>query len=186
MQQAREWIESGIDACISINVSVLQLQQDSFVDGLRAAAARHCYIPGSIRLELTESLMMSNPELTLATMNLLRSEGFRLSLDDFGTGYSSLSYLSRLPFDELKIDRSFVKRVIGDPTVAAIVRAIIALGHALSIDVIAEGVETDAEASFLRDLGCDQFQGYLYGKAVPAEQFVDRWRASSRLAICPA
>lgn len=179
MRQAREWRQQGIPVCISINVSPLQFQQQDFVPGLRRLAERHGFVAGSIRLEVTENLMLTNPEATIEKMSEIHELGFLLSLDDFGTGYSNLAYLARFPFDELKIDRSFVCRLTHERTVEDIITAIIVLSHALGLQTVAEGVETDAEADALRRLGCDQIQGYLYGRPEPACDFAARMRVAS-------
>ena len=179
LRQAREWRQQGIPVCISINVSPLQFQQQDFVPGLRRLAERHEFVAGSIRLEVTENLMLTNPEATIEKMSEIHELGFLLSLDDFGTGYSNLAYLARFPFDELKIDRSFVCRLTHERTVEDIITAIIVLSHALGLQTVAEGVETDAEADALRRLGCDQIQGYLYGRPEPACDFAARMRVAS-------
>ena len=129
--------------------------------------------PASFEMELTESMVMHNVEAAIATLQGLKSLGIALSVDDFGTGYSSLSYLKDLPIDALKIDRSFV-RDIGSGSEAEdgiLAAAIISLGHALHLKVIAEGVETDAQVHFLKRHGCDQVQGFLYGEPIAPQQF---------------
>ena len=130
----------------------------------------HCD-PGKIVLELTESMMMSDAESSIALLASLKALGPSLSIDDFGTGYSSLAYLKRFPLDELKIDRSFVIGLAKDETDASIVRAIIALAHSLEFRVVAEGVETEEQLAALRRLGCDVFQGYFFSRPLPAEEF---------------
>lgn len=178
LRQAHEWRLQGVTVCVSINVSPLQFQQDDFIPGLQRAAARHEFTAGSIRIEVTENLMLSNPEAAIEKMNEIHELGFLLSLDDFGTGYSSLAYLTRFPFDELKIDQSFVRRLTLDRTVEVIVNAIVVLSHALGLQTVAEGVETEAEADHLRRLRCDQIQGYLYGRPMPADKMLARLRAT--------
>jgi EAL domain-containing protein (putative c-di-GMP-specific phosphodiesterase class I) len=127
--------------------------------------------PTRLKLELTESLLVENVEALIEKMAELKAKGVLFSLDDFGTGFSSLSYLKRLPLDQLKIDQSFVRDVLTDPNDAAIVRTIIALGHSLGLDVIAEGVETEAQRNFLAVNGCFNYQGYLFSKPVPVGDF---------------
>ena len=122
-------------------------------------------------LELTESMLLEDIEGTIANMNALREIGVRFSLDDFGTGYSSLQYLKRLPLNQLKIDQSFVHDIAVDSSDKAIVCTIIAMAHNLQLDVIAEGVETEEQRQFLLDNGCTHFQGYLFSKPVPIDQF---------------
>jgi EAL domain-containing protein (putative c-di-GMP-specific phosphodiesterase class I) len=126
--------------------------------------------PQRLELELTESQLVQDIEALIGKMGQLKAHGVRFSLDDFGTGYSSLSYLKRLPLDQLKIDRSFVHDLQGSASDTAIVRTILALGQALELRVIAEGVENQAQRDALLRLGCHYFQGYLYGAPQPAEQ----------------
>ena len=127
--------------------------------------------PCCLKLELTESVLMRDVETTLVILKQLNDMGVRLSIDDFGTGYSSFNYLRRFPLHTLKIDRSFVRDIPGHQDVAAITRAIIAMGHSLKFNVVAEGVETHPQLEYLRELGCDEYQGYLFSAAVPADQF---------------
>lgn len=133
--------------------------------------SRHDINPNLLKLELTESMLLENIEDTIATMKALNEIGVQLSLDDFGTGYSCLQYLKRLPLDQLKIDQSFVRDLVIDNSDRAIVRTIIAMAHSLYLDVIAEGVETEEQRQFLLSTGCTHYQGYLFGKPSPIEQF---------------
>ncbi len=125
--------------------------------------------PHYLELELTESVVMQDAEVSILTLTELKEMGLSLSIDDFGTGYSSLSYLKRLPIDKLKIDRSFVRDVNNDPDDAEIIRGIISMAHSLGLKVIAEGVETKAQMTFLRSKSCDYIQGYYIGYPVTAE-----------------
>jgi EAL domain-containing protein (putative c-di-GMP-specific phosphodiesterase class I) len=127
--------------------------------------------PRRLKLELTESLLAENVEDVIEKMTALRLLGINFSLDDFGTGYSSLSYLKRLPLSQLKIDQSFVRDVLTDPNDAAIARTIVLLGQSLGLAVIAEGVETEGQRQFLADIGCIAYQGYLFSRPLPIEQF---------------
>jgi len=127
--------------------------------------------PSHLELELTESAVLDNVEDTISKMRELKLLGVGFSMDDFGTGYSSLQYLKRLPLDQIKIDQSFVRDIATDPNDAAIVQTIIAMTEALGLNVIAEGVETEAQHEFLDLRGCPAFQGYLFGKPVPIDQF---------------
>lgn len=127
--------------------------------------------PALLKLELTESTVLGNVEETISTMRDLKMLGVSFSIDDFGTGYSSLQYLKRLPLDQIKIDQSFVRDIVSDPNDAAIVQAIIAMTEALGLNVIAEGVETEAQREFLDGHGCHAFQGYLFSKPVLIDQF---------------
>ena len=133
--------------------------------------------PNQVELELTESTIMQDDALTVHTLREIREMGIGLALDDFGTGYSSLSYLRRFTIDRVKIDRSFVSELPGNPDDAALSSAIIAMAHGLRLQVVAEGVETSSQALFLRTRGCDEVQGYLFGRPTPADDFVDRLRA---------
>jgi EAL domain-containing protein (putative c-di-GMP-specific phosphodiesterase class I) len=171
--QLNAWQQDALtrDLILAINVSAKQFHQAGFVAQVQAAVQRHAINPMLLKLELTESILLKNMEDTIATMNALHEIGIRFSLDDFGTGYSSLQYLKRLPLDQLKIDQSFVRDLATDSSDKAIVRAIIAMAHSLDMDVIAEGVETEEQRQFLLDTGCTHYQGYLFGKPVPIEQF---------------
>jgi EAL domain-containing protein (putative c-di-GMP-specific phosphodiesterase class I) len=128
--------------------------------------------PRHLKVELTESVLLHDVEEVIAKMTSLKARGVCFALDDFGTGYSSLSYLQRLPLDQLKIDKSFVHYMLDSQNAATIVRAIVALADSLDMDVVAEGVETEAQRQFLRECGCASYQGYLIGKPVPAEKLV--------------
>ncbi|MCW5294262.1 putative bifunctional diguanylate cyclase/phosphodiesterase [Verminephrobacter eiseniae] len=156
---------------ISVNVSARQFRQPGFVAQVLHQLKSHGADPRRLKLELTESLLLGDIEDTIARMAQLKSEGVGFALDDFGTGYSSLSYLKRLPLDQIKIDQSFVREVLADPNDAAIVRTILALAKSLDLQVVAEGVETTGQLSFLQLHGCEGFQGYLFGRPVPMEVF---------------
>jgi CheY-like chemotaxis protein len=134
-------------------------------------------------LELTESMLMDAPEKAVARMTALKRLGLRLSLDDFGTGYSSLAYLGRFPIDQMKIDRSFVKDIVTDPGAATIATSVISLAHRMRVGVVAEGVETEAQAGYLRQNGCDEIQGYLFSKPLPAEEFAELVRQGETLPM---
>ncbi len=156
---------------LAVNVSAHQFRQPAFVEQVMEVIGRTGADPHKLKLELTESLLVADVERTVDKMNALRAQGIGFSLDDFGTGYSSLSYLKRLPLDQLKIDKSFVRDVLTDPSDAAIARTILVLGHTLGLDVIAEGVETESQRDFLANNGCRAYQGYLFSRPVPAEEF---------------
>ena len=156
---------------IAVNISVRQFRQADFVEQVLKALQDSGANARRLKLELTESLLMDDVEGIIGKMTALKRHGVCFSLDDFGTGYSSLSYLKRLPLDQLKIDQSFVRDVTVDPNDAAIASTIVALAHHMGLDVIAEGVETTAQADFLVSIGCCAFQGYLYGPPVPLAQF---------------
>jgi EAL domain-containing protein (putative c-di-GMP-specific phosphodiesterase class I) len=171
--QIKAWQQTALtrNLVLAVNVSVKQFHQPDFVAQVQAAVQRHAIDPRLLKLELTESMMLENIEDTIATMNVLKKIGVRFSLDDFGTGYSSLQYLKRLPLDQLKIDRSFVRDLVSDSSDRAIVRTIIAMARSLGLDVIAEGVETEEQRQLLLSKGCAHFQGYLFSKPVPIIQF---------------
>lgn len=156
--------------CIAVNVSVRQFRHPEFVEEVVNCVRRAGIRPDRLKLELTESLLADNLESTIAKMRSLKDMGVRLSVDDFGIGYSSLSYLKRLPIDELKIDRAFVKDILSDVNDAAIAGTIIGLCQNLGLDVIAEGVETQEQRDFLARQGCRRYQGFLFCKPLPIEQ----------------
>lgn len=159
------------DLTISINVSAKQFRQIDFVGQVQAAVQRHAINPMCLKLELTESILLDHIEETVITMNALQEIGIRFSLDDFGTGYSSLQYLKRLPLYQLKIDQSFVRDIAVDSSDQAIIRTIIAMAHTLNLNVIAEGVETEEQKVLLLKNGCTYYQGYLFGKPMPIDEF---------------
>ena len=169
-RQLRAWHEGGFDDVgVAINVSAHQLLRESFADDVGEMLHRFGLRPDAIELELTESALMENVERVLGTLKALKTIGVRLTLDDFGTGYSSLNYLRRLPIDKLKIDRSFLAEVSSGSRDAAIARALIAMGHQLQLQVLAEGVENEDQLGYLRRNHCDQFQGNLLSGAVAAD-----------------
>jgi hypothetical protein len=148
-------------------VSSRQLITPDLVQEIRHVIGRNSLARGSLRLEVTESLVMENPEQATHMLELLKDAGAGLALDDFGSGYSSLSYLQRFPFDTIKIDRSLVQASAGEGPGSAIVRSVVALGHELGRKVVAEGVETAEDAAFLRSIGCELAQGFYYGEPMP-------------------
>jgi diguanylate cyclase (GGDEF)-like protein/PAS domain S-box-containing protein len=156
---------------VAVNVSALQFRQSDFAEQVLAVLARTGARADRLKLELTESLLVSNVDDVVAKMKVLKASGVGFSLDDFGTGYSSLSYLKRLPLDQLKIDQGFVRNLLLDADDAAIAKMIIALADSLDLEVIAEGVETAAQLEYLAGLGCRRFQGYLFSQALPVQSF---------------
>ena len=156
---------------MAVNVSARQFRHSGFMAEVLQTLKETGANPRRLKLELTESLLLGDIEDTIARMVQLKREGVGFALDDFGTGYSSLGYLKRLPLDQVKIDRGFVRDVLSDPNDAAIVRTILALAQSLDLDVVAEGVETAGQLGFLRLHGCEQFQGFLFGRPVPADVF---------------
>jgi len=173
-RQLAAWANRSETAEISVavNISSLQLRQPNFVETVLAVLDRTGANPHNLDLELTESMLVENVEDVIGKMTKLKSYGVRFSVDDFGTGYSSLAYLKRLPLDELKIDRSFVRDVLVDACSGTIAQTIISLSRAMGLAVIAEGVETEEQRDFLAHLGCDAFQGYLCSPPLPLENFV--------------
>jgi EAL domain-containing protein (putative c-di-GMP-specific phosphodiesterase class I) len=171
-RQVREWMDHGLKpGVVSVNLSARQFRQEGLVRTVSRVLEETRLDPSQLEFELTESMVMHNVEAAITTLQGLKSLGVGLSVDDFGTGYSSLSYLRQLPVDTLKIDRSFV-RAIGAGANAddgVIAQAVISLGHALNLRVIAEGVETDPQLRFLKQHGCDEVQGFFFGEPVPPE-----------------
>jgi diguanylate cyclase (GGDEF)-like protein len=170
--QARAWQEAGLGTLrMGVNVAPQQLARDDFPDTVRRVLETSGLDPGLLELEVTEGAIMSNTERNVAMLTTLRDLGVRLSVDDFGTGYSSLSYLQRFPLNTLKVDQSFTHNMMENADSAAIAAAVVALGHSLGLSVIAEGVETREQRARLLALGCEELQGYLFGRPLPAEEF---------------
>jgi diguanylate cyclase (GGDEF)-like protein len=168
---AWEGSEETAAITVSANISALQFRQPDFVDRVLMALDRTGANPQRLNLELTESMVVENIDEVIAKMTELKARGLKFSLDDFGTGYASLSYLKRLPLDELKIDRSFVRDILTDASSGAIAQAVISLSLALGLSVIAEGVETEEQRAALARLGCHAFQGFLFSRPLPPEEF---------------
>jgi diguanylate cyclase (GGDEF)-like protein/PAS domain S-box-containing protein len=170
--QVKAWQEAGFAPVrVSVNLSARQLQDGSLVETVRQALEDTGLDPALLELEITESAVMTNVEASVAMLEELKAMGVGIAVDDFGTGYSSLSYLKQFPIGTVKIDRSFVRDITTDPNDAAIVTTIIAMAKSLKVRVIAEGVETPQQLEFLRERGCDGYQGFILSKAVPAEAF---------------
>jgi diguanylate cyclase (GGDEF)-like protein len=184
--QNRAWQDAGFAPVrIAVNLSSRQIRQGTLASTVRAALDAAGLEPRWLGLELTESVLMERQHEAVAALHRLRAMGLQLAIDDFGTGYSSLSYLKHFPVDSLKIDRSFVRDLIAVPDDAAITAAVIAMAHALELKVVAEGVETHEHLAFLRGQGCDEVQGHLVGRAVPADRFAEwlaRGQPGTRLA----
>lgn len=183
-RQMREWYVLGYtDWRIAVNLSALQFCHIGLVQSVAKALETHQLPANSLTLEITETTAMSDADASMTVLQQLSDMGVDLSIDDFGTGYSSLMYLKRLPANELKIDRGFVRDLEHDSDDAAIVSAIVALGQALGLRIVAEGVETDVQQDFLTQLGCDSLQGYLLGHPLPAERFIHDIRQAQRVAV---
>lgn len=182
--QLRAWQDSGLpDLQIAINVSARQFQQQNLVSLVKEALERHAVKPEKLEVELTESVLMADPEATVNTLHEFKKIGVTLALDDFGTGYSSLNYLKQFPIDKLKIDQSFVRDVTVDEDDASIALSIINLAHNLKRTVIAEGVETREQFQFLYENDCDEMQGYWYARPMPAEKFTTWLRDAEKADI---
>jgi diguanylate cyclase (GGDEF)-like protein len=181
IRQCGEWQKNGLRLRVSINISARDLLNRELPDIIAQLLDRHGTPAELICLEITESGFMEDPAHAQKVLERLHALGLQLSIDDYGTGYSSLSYIARLPVHELKIDRSFVKRMIDDATTSAIVRSTIELGHSLGLKVVAEGVEDEAGFRFLRQLGCDQAQGYFMSPPLPARE-LEAWLRNSKWA----
>jgi EAL domain-containing protein (putative c-di-GMP-specific phosphodiesterase class I) len=160
--------EHGVETRVAVNLSIRQFYQKDLLRSIRDALADAGLAPSALELEITESIAMSRIDVVERLLVGIRELGVELSIDDFGTGYSSLAYLKRFPVQCLKIDRAFVRDLGRDADSAAIVRSIVALGHGLQMRIIAEGVETDIQLAMLRELGCDECQGYLFARPVDA------------------
>jgi diguanylate cyclase (GGDEF)-like protein len=171
-QQARVWLEAGLPLeTMAVNISAVQLRDENFLDRIFAILRDTALDPKFLELELTESVLMKHAESTESILKTLRSRGVQIAVDDFGTGYSSLSYLRKFPIDALKIDQSFVRQITTAPDETTIVTAMTSMGRSLKLQVVAEGVETQAEMAFLQAHQCDQAQGYYFSRPVPAQQF---------------
>jgi len=171
-RQCKAWQDAGLPAiAVAVNISARQFREKNLLQLVAAILAETGLAPAQLELEVTESVIMQDAQQVIASLQAFRDMGVRLSVDDFGTGYSSLSYLKRFPVDRLKIDQSFVRDLCTDADDVAIAQAVITLGHTLNLRVIAEGVETPEQLAFLRRHQCDEIQGYLFGKPMPAEDF---------------
>lgn len=167
-RQAAQWADNGTPVRVSVNLSVQQLHQTQLPSRLLQLLTQHGTPAELIELEITETEAMADPDTAHQVFDRLRALGFSIALDDFGTGYSSLSYLRQLPVSRLKIDREFIRRVTHNNNDSVLVRAVIAMAHTLGLPVVAEGVELAAQLTFLRNNGCESYQGWLYSKALPA------------------
>jgi len=171
-RQNAAWQAAGLPTIpVAVNLAATHLRERRLPSLVARAIQQHDLDPGSLEIEVTESILLADPELSIEIATRLDEMGVRLSIDDFGTGYSSLSYLKRLPINALKIDRSFVRDLGTDPDDEAIVTAIVAMAHGLKLKVVAEGVETESQLAFLRGRGCDEYQGFLMSRAVEARAF---------------
>lgn len=177
VRQAAVWQQAGTPVTVSVNVSALQFRQPDFVDRVADAIRNVGLKPELLELELTESILVQDADEALGRLNALSALGVRLAIDDFGTGYSNLAYLKKFPLQKLKIDRSFIQGLPDDESDLAIITAVTSLGHALRLEVVAEGVETEAQRDILVKLQCDQYQGFLCAPGLPAAEFARMLRA---------
>jgi EAL domain-containing protein (putative c-di-GMP-specific phosphodiesterase class I) len=163
---------------VAVNLSPVQVRDRKFVDLVAAALAQTGIPPARLMLEVTEGVLIENPEAARSSLDDLRALGLKLALDDFGSGYSSLTYLQRLPFDKLKIDRGFVAALEHSANAGVIIQAVITLGRALNMSIVVEGIETEEQRTLVRLAGCDEMQGDLFGKPVPRDE-IDRMLAGT-------
>jgi len=173
LQQMGAWVSANKDIRISINLSTVQFRQKNLLEMVRHLLEEYNVSPDNIEFEITESTLMEDLDEAALTMQSLFDMGIHIAIDDFGTGYSSLAYLKRFPINKIKIDRSFIKDIETDCDSAAITKAIVNLGHALGVLVVAEGVESAGQLEFLREVGCDIIQGYYYARPLPGDKFTD-------------
>ena len=172
-EDLKAWQGAGLAVGpVAVNLSARQFRRGDLDSHIKALVAGVGIEAGLVELEITESQLMQDPAHAIRVMRALRDAGMRIAIDDFGTGYSSLAYLNRFPVSALKIDRSFVKNMAKGKDDATIVRTIIEMAHSLGFTVVAEGVETEEQATFLRLLRCEQAQGYLFAKPMPAEDYL--------------
>ncbi|RZS56919.1 putative bifunctional diguanylate cyclase/phosphodiesterase [Sphaerotilus mobilis] len=182
LAQCRRWLDQGIERPVAVNVSPSQFVEPDFVPGLLKLLSQSGVPARLLSIEITESIAMTDFEMNVLRLGSLRAAGVRVAIDDFGIGYSNLSQLARLPMDELKIDRSLIAAIGRSEKSEAIIRAILSMARALGYRSIAEGIETAEQLAFLRDLGCDALQGYLFGRPMPAAQIED-WAAARRAGL---
>jgi EAL domain-containing protein (putative c-di-GMP-specific phosphodiesterase class I) len=175
--QARKWQDEGLPAVsVAVNVSAIQFRQEDFCELIRRVLNETGLAPQYLELELTESLLLANADVTLSVIQELKAMGLTLAIDDFGTGYSSFNYLRQFGVSKLKIDRSFIRDVAVNPDDAAITTAIVSMAKSLNLKVIAEGVEDEAQMSFLRAHQCDEIQGYYFSKPLAVDKVADKLR----------
>ncbi|MEA5568277.1 EAL domain-containing response regulator [Anabaena sp. UHCC 0399] len=183
-QQIRTWQNAGIDyLTLSVNLSVIEFNRPDLIKKITHVLKKNNLDPKYLELELTESMIMQDLNNAIFTIHELQSLGVKIAIDDFGTGYSSLVYLKNLPVNTLKIDRYFIHNVAQDPQKSAITKALIEMAHNMNMQVIAEGVETEAELSFLRENHCDSMQGFLFSRALPSREFENFLWSQKQLSV---
>jgi diguanylate cyclase (GGDEF)-like protein len=184
-RQTREWLDAGVSAVpVAVNISPLEFRNEQFIEGVQVALKNSGLDPSFLELELTETVLMRHAESTAYALAKLKAIGVRLAVDDFGTGYSSLSYLTRFPLDALKLDQSFVNKIIASSDDAIVVSAVISMGKSLKHRIIAEGVETVEQLAFLQAHGCDEGQGYYFSRPVGAQEFAKLLETGIAVAVC--
>jgi EAL domain-containing protein (putative c-di-GMP-specific phosphodiesterase class I) len=184
--KAAAWRREGMDISVAVNVSAIQLNDERFPAQVRRLLDDSDLPGAALELEITESVAMNDPERAIRLVEPLRAQGVRFAIDDFGTGHSSLAALTRLPFDVLKIDQSFVRSLSTDAQAVSIIETILALAASLNFESVAEGVETEAEAEFLRRRGCPIAQGYHFGRPMPPMEFLATLRAQAQNGLATA
>jgi len=185
--QTRAWHQAGFTPLrVGVNLSARQFQEPELVESVLEVLERHGLAPEHLELELTESILMKDVDITTMLLKWLSKNGIHIAIDDFGTGYSSLMYLKRFPISTLKIDRSFVRDMLSNTDNAALVTAISSLAQSLKLKVVAEGVETEEQLNYLRGLHCDEIQGFLFSRPIPPEEFTALLRSKRRLPAFPA
>jgi len=182
LRQLASWERAGLGLTMSVNVSPANLMESDFAERVIAAVARHGVPPARLELEITESAVLDNQAQATAVLNAIAEAGIKLAIDDFGTGYSSLSYLQNLPADVVKIDQSFIRNMLPDPRADVLVATMIRMSHALGYRVVAEGVETDDVVTRLRELACDEVQGYLFARPMSQDGFA-AWMENHLAAV---
>ncbi len=178
------WHEREHRISVAVNVSARQLETDDFIADVSHALATSGLKPGALTLEITETALMRNPEQTARRLHAVKDLGVRIAIDDFGTGYSSFAHLKQFPVDALKIDRSFISQVSENPEGETLLRTLVQLGKALSIETLAEGIELEHQLELLQDERCDSGQGFLFARPLSvedAEALLENWRAGDRL-----
>ena len=178
--QLKRWIQQRHKLTLAVNLSVKDLMAEELHTKLHDLIQRNSLPKNVLELEVTESTLMDHPELMIVEINKIKKMGITIAVDDFGSGYSSLNYLKRLPVDVLKIDRSFISDIESDPSDSAIVAGIIGLAKSLKMKTVAEGVETEEQRSILENLGCDNYQGYLFSKPLPPELFAETFLSEEK------
>ena len=184
LEQIKHWDAEGLRVPrVAVNISARQFRQKNLLDIISQSLSLHGRAASVLEIELTESMVMHDPERTIQILRQMKEMGLHISLDDFGTGYSSLSYLRRFPIDVLKVDQSFVRDVTTNQDDAAIAASIIALAHSLNLTTVAEGVETAGQMEYLTRQKCDVMQGYFFSKPLPASSFAAMLRSGQCLEL---